>query len=296
MPDSLDYPAPLDRSSMLTALCHSLGALAERLDPFTPPEVLTVLGDSARAAQVLAMPDPSAAPALDFMTARMTAAGLELYPAQTLAQFRAEAQRLDALRDGAGEALRRVSTGQARELLAQMLSAGQLPVPPELNTATPEQVAASLTALGAVLSEQAAAWGQNVEEGSAEGFFSHALTCAGEVFTSVLDLGRSPLDSLAVFATWAAAFMRELLETEGLDPAPMLSATESGTFGEVLSLGVLLRLPDDRARGAFMAGLGVYYAAADALAVSSSPDDLRAFILLAGASLAGASASGGLSA
>jgi len=97
MTDTPDYPAPLDRSSMLTALCHSLGGLAERLGTSAPDGVLIVLSDSARAAQVLATPHASAAPALAYMASRMAAVGIELYPAAMLARFSTEAQRLEAL-------------------------------------------------------------------------------------------------------------------------------------------------------------------------------------------------------
>jgi len=51
----------------------------------TVPEVLSALGDSARAARMLTIPDSSAASALAYMTA----AGLTLYQPQMLAQFQA---------------------------------------------------------------------------------------------------------------------------------------------------------------------------------------------------------------
>ncbi|AAF10103.1 hypothetical protein [Deinococcus radiodurans] len=98
----LDFPASLNGANMPAALCDALSGVYAVLSDAPPQGVSRehlgrALAEVTGAAQVLAQLDgtPAALSAAQVMTARALAAGAgaELYPADTLAQFRAAGER-----------------------------------------------------------------------------------------------------------------------------------------------------------------------------------------------------------
>lgn len=181
------------------------------------------------------------------------------------------------------DALKQMTDAQARDIRAQMLDAGQLPPPPGAVTLDRAKLPASLDALRDALSGHAMAWGQRAPDGSPVAHYSNGLLYAGVMLQSCRALDRDPAAVLALFATWAAMFARDVLEHHGVSEGDIEHALEHSE----LSTALLDRLGDPMARGAAGAALAVFYAAAASTAELDPGHALKLFAA-AGHALAGA--------
>lgn len=180
------------------------------------------------------------------------------------------------------DALKQMTDAQAAQVRAAMLESGQLPPPAHLPTLSAAQMPASLDALRDALSGNAMAWGQRAPDGSALAHFAHGLLYAGVMLNSCRTLDPAPHHALAVFTTWAAGFARDVLDQAGVSEGVIDEALGS----PVLSPQLLAALPDNMARGAAGAALGVFCAAAHSYTYLD-PDHLMTLLALAGREVAG---------
>lgn len=174
---------------------------------------------------------------------------------------------------------------QAREFLGMMRAGGHLPPPAHLPTLSAAQLAPSLNTLGDTLTGQALAWEKLAPSAPAVRHYSNGLLYCGLMLAQLHRLAPDPLHALTAFSTWAASFMRDVLTENGYSEGEAVRAVDDLDSGPAQLLAALGRLPDDRARGAFMAAYSSSHAGPHALTVSGSPEALGAYFTAAGVAL-----------